>query len=65
MLIISRRPRERLRIGDEIEIKVTKVQGNSVFLGITAPKHISIARSELNKKSADDSPIDSVAHDLV
>jgi len=50
LLVITRNPKQRLHIGDEIQITVTKVVGNSVYLGITAPKEISVVHSEPSKK---------------
>ena len=53
MLLITRRPGERLRIDDEIQIRVIDVIGGHVSLGIEAPKHIPIARSELHERAID------------
>lgn len=50
MLVITRNPKQCLRIGDEIQITVTKVVGDAVYLGITAPKEISVVQSEPCKK---------------
>jgi carbon storage regulator len=53
MLILSRTVDERIKLGDDIEIVITKVRGNRVSIGITAPKDVKIVRSELdsNKES--------------
>ncbi|OPB05655.1 hypothetical protein BFW89_10080 [Pseudomonas synxantha] len=53
MLLITRRPGERLRVDDEIQIKVIDVIGSHVSLGIEAPRHISIVRSELHERAID------------
>lgn len=47
MLVLSRRERERIRIGDSIVIEVVRVNGRTVRLGITAPEEIPIVREEL------------------
>lgn len=47
MLILNRKKGERLIIGDNIEITVIDVQGESVKLGITAPRSVSVYRKEI------------------
>lgn len=53
MLVISRKPNKSLRINDEIKIKVISVESDSVSLQVSAPKHVTIFRSELLKKVVD------------
>ena len=55
MLVLSRKRREALVIGDqmssdEIRITVLKVQGDVVRLGIEAPPHIAIHRDEVHER---------------
>ena len=47
MLILSRRPSETIRIGNNITVTVLAVRGNQVRLGIHAPEDISIHRKEI------------------
>ena len=47
MLILQRRSGESLRIGDDIEITVVAIEGGKVRLAISAPKDVTILRSEL------------------
>jgi carbon storage regulator len=47
MLIITRRPGEKLMIGDDIVIEVIEVSGSSVRIGIAAPKSIPVYREEI------------------
>ena len=46
MLVITRRKDESLLIGDDIEIKIVKVEDGSVRLAISAPRDITILRKE-------------------
>lgn len=52
MLILTRRPGESLVIGDDVEITVIRVEGSQVKVGIRAPDHIDILRSELLERQA-------------
>jgi carbon storage regulator len=47
MLVLSRKPGEALRIGDEVEITVVEVKGDMVRLGIQAPRSVQVWRKEL------------------
>ena len=47
MLVLTRKPTQSVLIGDSVRIVVTKVSGNRVTLGIEAPEHVRILRSEL------------------
>lgn len=47
MLILQRRPGESMRIGEEIEVTVVAIEGGKVRLAISAPKDVTILRSEL------------------
>ncbi len=47
MLILTRKSDESIIIGNNIKVKVLKVQGNQVHIGIDAPKDFSIYREEI------------------
>ena len=47
MLVLSRKPGEALRIGDDVEITVVEVKGDMVRLGIQAPRTVQVWRKEL------------------
>jgi carbon storage regulator len=47
MLVINRKKGESLLIGDDIEIKITKIEDGSVKIAIDAPKDKIILRKEV------------------
>ena len=53
MLVLTRKKNEVLLIGKEgeIKIRILNIEGNSVSVGITAPREIKIMREELCGKS--------------
>ena len=53
MLVLSRKLNQEITIGDNVTITVLKVKGNTVRLGIDAPRHIRVVRGELPPKSED------------
>ncbi len=50
MLVLSRRPGEKIIIGNSIVITVRRVEGSRVRLAISAPSEIPILRMELLEK---------------
>lgn len=47
MLILTRRPGERVVIGDDVTVTVMEVTGQTVRLGIAAPKGLPVYREEI------------------
>lgn len=47
MLVLSRKPGERILIGPDVKITVIRIGPNSVRIGIDAPGHLNIVREEL------------------
>ena len=47
VLVLSRRPGERILIGDQICITILRTAGGSVRVGIEAPSDVTILRDEL------------------
>ena len=48
MLTLSRKPGQRLMIGDNVEVEIVRIKrGGQVVLGITAPKAIPVHRLEV------------------
>ncbi|RIK84011.1 MAG: hypothetical protein DCC68_02335 [Planctomycetota bacterium] len=48
MLVLSRKKAEQIQIGDNITITVLRVKGSAVQIGVDAPSHVKILRSELS-----------------
>lgn len=47
MLVLTRKPRQQIVIGDEITINIVEVQGDNVRLAIDAPRNVKIYRGEI------------------
>lgn len=47
MLVLTRKTDESIMIGDSIEVKVLSVDGNSIKLGIQAPRSVPVHRKEV------------------
>ncbi len=50
MLILTRKLDESIMINNNIEVKVVKIQGNQVHIGIDAPRTVSVYRQEIYEK---------------
>ena len=47
MLIITRRASEKIMLGDDVVIQVMEIVGNSVRIGIDAPREVPVYREEI------------------
>jgi carbon storage regulator len=47
VLIITRRPGEKIMLGDDVVIEIVEVSGSSVRLGIEAPRSLAVHREEI------------------
>ena len=52
MLVLSRREREQIKLGDSIVVTVIRVTGDRVRLGINAPPEVVVLRGELERQDA-------------
>jgi carbon storage regulator len=50
MLILSRRPGESVKIGDEVTVTVLGIKGNQLRLGFTAPQNVAVHREEVYER---------------
>lgn len=70
MLVLGRKKGESIVIQDNIEITILSVEGDTVKVGISAPRHVDIFRQEVylsikesNRESA--TPATSSLNDLI
>ena len=47
MLVLSRRKDESIMIGEEVQIIIVDIRGDTIRLGITAPRSIPVHRKEV------------------
>ena len=59
MLVLTRKPRQQIMIGDNVVVNIVEVQGDNVRIAIDAPRSVKIYRGEIyraiqeeNQKSA-------------
>jgi len=50
MLVLSRKAEQKIQIGDNITITILLIKGNTVRVGIEAPKNVRVLRAELPPK---------------
>jgi carbon storage regulator len=57
MLVLSRKERERIRLGDSIVVTIVRVSGDKVRIGIEAPPDVLVLRDELESREATPSQV--------
>ena len=65
MLVLTRRPKQQIMIGDDIVINIVEVNGENVRIAIDAPRSVKVYRGEVykvikeeNRKAA--APVDAI-----
>lgn len=48
MLVLSRKQGERVMIGDDVVLVISKISGNRVAIAIEAPRDVRVVRGELS-----------------
>lgn len=56
MLVLTRKLKQQIVIGNDIVITLVKVKGQTVRIGIEAPAHFRIMRKELHDAAAEFDP---------
>jgi carbon storage regulator CsrA len=49
MLVLTRKLQQQIKIGDQITVTILKVKGNTVQIGVDAPRAVRVVRAELPK----------------
>ncbi len=64
MLIVTRRVGEKVMLGDDIVVEVMEIAGNTVRIGIQAPRSVPVYREEIwdavraeNRAAAETAPV--------
>jgi carbon storage regulator len=60
MLVLSRKPMERIQIGDSVVVTIMEIRGSTVRIGIDAPRHIHVLRTELITEAPADGPLGAI-----
>lgn len=51
MLVLTRKMGETIQIGDDVQLTVLRIKGNTVRIGIEAPANVRVRRGEIPPKS--------------
>lgn len=54
MLVLTRKVGETIRIGKDVFVRVNKIRGHQIQLGIEAPKDVKVIRLELREDGSQD-----------
>jgi carbon storage regulator len=47
MLVLTRKSKQSIKIGDDIEVTIVAIQGDQVKIGISAPQSVEVHRKEV------------------
>lgn len=47
MLILTRKPGQKIIIGDDVSVTILEINGNQISIGVNAPKDVSVHREEV------------------
>jgi carbon storage regulator CsrA len=52
MLVLTRKLQQQIKIGEQITVTVLRIKGNTVRVGVSAPREVRVVRGELPKDGA-------------
>jgi carbon storage regulator len=47
MLIVTRRPGEKIMLGEDVVVEIMEIVGNTVRVGVQAPRSVPVYREEI------------------
>lgn len=50
MLVLTRKVKQKVLIGDGIEVEILRIKGNRVAVGVRAPDSVKVYRGEVQKR---------------
>ena len=53
MLVLTRKQQEQIQVGDNITVTIVRIQGNTVRIGINAPRSVRVVRGEVAMRDAE------------
>lgn len=59
MLVLTRKAKQQIQVGENIVITILQVRGQAVRVGIEAPREVRVVRGEINEQpaaAADEAP---------
>ena len=64
MLVLTRKPGEKIFIGDNVSLTVVEVKGDSVRIAVDAPREVKIYRGEIYEAIIADNKAAAIAGDM-
>ena len=64
MLVLTRKPGEKIFIGDNISLTVVEVKGESVRIAVDAPREVKIYRGEIYEAIIAENKAAAIAGDM-
>jgi len=58
MLVLTRKSKQSIMIGDEIQVTILAVMGDKVRVGIAAPRAVPVFRTEVYVEIRGEEPVD-------